>query len=332
LGKSIGLQAPRYTFVEVYINLDSQPLAANDYQGVYLLTELLQIGKNRVNIKKLKKDDLSEPNISGGYLMQFNMMAAEAPLVKGNGWQDLEIKEPTDLQQQQLTWISNYVQKVHNAIHYTNPSDSQNGYPAYIDVDSFVNFIIENELARQGDSYMRSTYIYKERGQKLAAGPLWDFDLGYDCYTGMWMGGGQSSNIQGWQFQPMFAGMGGTTTDWYSTLMKDSAFQSRISARWKELRRGVLSDSQLTAKIKNLSSPLSNAAKRNFQKWNILGTSQVGGFGTQTSRTWEEQITIVQNFVLKRAAWLDNSGWKPSTNTRSDQPAQPIWYNGKFIQ
>ncbi|HEX2925550.1 MAG TPA: CotH kinase family protein, partial [Ruminiclostridium sp.] len=71
LGKSMGLQAPRYTFVEVYLNLDNQPLSADDYQGVYLLTEVLEVDKDRVNIKKLKKDDLTEPNITGGYLMQF---------------------------------------------------------------------------------------------------------------------------------------------------------------------------------------------------------------------------------------------------------------------
>jgi hypothetical protein len=317
LGKSIGLQAPRYTFVEVYLNLDSQPLSVDDYQGVYLLTELLQIDKDRLNIKKLKKDDLTEPNISGGYLMQFNMQAAEEPTVKGDGWKDLEIKQPADLQPQQLTWITNYIQNVHNAIHSYNPSNPQTGYPAYIDIDSFVNFIIQNEMARQGDSYMRSTFIYKDRGKKLTAGPLWDFDLGYDCVTGiMGIPGMQYSTIEGWQFQPMFIGMGmGNTTDWYYTLMQDSNFQNKINSRWRELRMSTLSDSKIIAKIRNLTDPLSNAARRNFQKWRILNTSMVGGFGTQRTQTWEEQITILQNFLLKRAAWLDNSGWKP-TNTR----------------
>jgi hypothetical protein len=308
LGKSIGLQAPKYTFVEVYLNLDNQPISAADYQGVYLLTELLEIDKDRVNIKKLKEDDLTEPNISGGYLMQFNMMATDGPLVKGTGWNDLEVTDPDDLLPQQLTWISNYIQKVQNSIHSTNPSDPTNGYPAYIDVDSFINYIIQNELAREGDSYMRSTYIYKDRGQKLKAGPLWDYDLGYNCVTGM-MGG--SSSVQGWQFQPMFGT--NSTCDWYYTLMQDPSFQSKISARWQELRNGPLSDAQITALVQKLTTPLTNGANRNFQKWNNLGTTTVGGFSTQTSQTWAQQITILQNFLLQRAAWLDTSGWKPTT-------------------
>jgi hypothetical protein len=305
LGEAMGISVPRCAFVEVYLNLDNQPLSANDYQGVYLLTETLKIDKDRLNIKKLKKDNLTEPDITGGYLMQFNMMAAEAPLIKGNGWSDLELKEPDDPQSQQLTWITNYIQKVHNSIRSANPSNPQTGYPAYIDVDSFANYIIQNELAREGDAYMRSTYIYKDRNQKLMAGPLWDYDLGYDCITGM-MGG---SSIQGWQYQPMFTGMGSTTCDWYNKLMQDSSFQNKVSARWQELRRGPLSDAQLTARVTAMSRTLTNAAKRNFQKWNILNTSRIGGFTTQTTQTWEQQVQIVQDFLLKRAAWIDTQ-WK----------------------
>ena len=326
LGKEMGLATPRYAHVEVYINFDNQPLSADDYQGVYLLTETLEIGKDRLNIKKLKEDDLTEPNITGGYLMQFNMMAAEEPLIRGNGWNDLELKEPDDLLPEQLAWITNYIQKVHDSIHSQNPSDPQTGYPAYIDVDSFVDFIIHTELGKQPDSYIRSAHIHKDRGQKLKAGPLWDYDLAYDSYTGLF--GLPSSNIEGWQYQstaPMMPGMA-TTTDWYYTLMQDPNFRSKVKARWEELRKGPLSDEQLVAKVRELSKPLSNAAHRNFQKWNILSTPFVGGFSTQVTQTWEEQIQIVENYLLKRAAWIDSSGWEPTSNP--GWPGWPGWGGG----
>ncbi|HOQ01581.1 MAG TPA: CotH kinase family protein [Acetivibrio clariflavus] len=312
IGNIMGLATPRYRHVEVYINFDNQPLSADDYQGVYLLTEKIEISKNRLNLKKLKKDDLQEPEISGGYLMQFNMMAAEEPIIRGNGWSDLELTEPDDATPEQLAWIANYIQQTHNAIHSSNPSDPNTGYPAYIDVDSFVDYIIVNEMAKEADSYIRSTRIYKDRNEKLKAGPLWDYDLGFGCIPGFGFGfggGGTSSNTEGWQFEMM--GMGNTTCDWFYTLMQDPSFQSKISARWSQLRQGPLSDTQLIALVDSLASPLSNAAKRNFQKWNILGTSMVGGFNTQTTQTWEEQITILKNFLTQRAAWLDQSGWKP---------------------
>ncbi|TYQ15839.1 UNVERIFIED_CONTAM: dockerin type I repeat protein [Acetivibrio alkalicellulosi] len=322
LGRAKGLEVPRYRFVEVYINLDSQPISANDYQGVYLLVERIEINSRRLNIAKLDENDNREPDISGGYLMQFNMMVADEPLIRGNGWNDLELTQPKNPTREQLAWITNYIQRTHNAIHSSNPSDPNTGYPAYIDVDSFVDYIIHNELGRQGDSYLRSTRLYKDRGGKLTAGPLWDFDLAYDCFTGMF-GMPMPTSIEGWQFQPMMGiGMGGTTCDWFYKLMQDPSFQSKISARWQELRRGPYSDAQLRATVDALASPLSNAARRNFQKWNILSTPTVGNFGTQTTQSWEQQLDILKDFLVRRAAWLDNSGWQP-TSVNNPWPGGP---------
>ncbi len=36
--------------------------------------------------------------------------------------------------------------------------------------------------------------------------------------------------------------------------------------------------------------------------------------GTQVTQTWEEQIAILKDFLIKRAAWLDNCGWAPTPN------------------
>lgn len=314
LGRDMGLQTPRFAFVELYLNLDSQPMNSSDYQGVYMLVETNKISADRINVTKLKKGDLTEPAISGGYHLQFNLMAAEQPTVPCSGgttqvpcWRDLEIVEPKEPPSQQIQWITDYIKKVNNAIHSSNPSSSSTGYPAYIDVPSFVNFIITNELAREGDTYMRSTHIYKDRGGKLMAGPLWDYNLGYDAFPAT-MGG---STIQGWQYEFTGMGMGmGSATDWYLKLMGDQAFVTQVKARWKELRRGVMSDSQLNSRISTLTSGLTNAAQRNFQRWPNLNTSRVGLFPTRTSQTWQEQVQFMRDFVIQRAAWLDStSGW-----------------------
>ena len=316
LGRAKGLEAPRYRFVEVYTNFNSDVLTDNAYQGVYLLVERIEINSRRLNIAKLEKEHSSEPESSGGYLLQFNMGVAESPLIRGNGWSDLEVTEPDDLTNEQLAWITDYIQKTHNAIHSSNPSDPNTGYPAYIDVDSFVDYIIHNELARQGDSYMRSTRMFKDRGGKLTAGPLWDFDLASDCFNmGGFFGGGGGSQIEGFQFQSMMGGWGmGAPCDWFETLMYDPSFQQKVRTRWQELRRGPYSDQQLIALVDSLVAQLKTGPTRNFNRWRILGTSTVGGMGTQVTQTWEEQIAILKDFLIKRAAWLDNCGWAPTPN------------------
>jgi hypothetical protein len=312
LGRDMGLQTPRFAFVELYLNLDGQPMTASDYQGVYMLVETNKISPERIDIAKLKKADLTEPAISGGYHMQFNLMATEPPTIPCSGgttqdpcWKDLELVAPKDPPSQQIQWIANYIKKVNTAIHSSNPSNPSTGYPAYIDVPSFVNFIITNELAREGDTYIRSTHIYKDRGGKLVAGPLWDYNLGYDAIPPM-MGG---SSVEGWQYLGMGMGMN-SPTDWYAKLMADSSFVTQVKARWKTLRQGVMSDSMLDARIDTLTSGLSNAAQRNFQKWPNLNTARVGFFQTRTSQTWAEQVQFMRTFVSQRAAWLDStSGW-----------------------
>ncbi|MDQ1293053.1 MAG: Spore coat protein CotH [Actinomycetota bacterium] len=312
LGRDMGLQTPRFAFVEVYLNLDSQPMNSSDYQGVYLLMETAKISPDRIDIAKLKKADVAEPAISGGYHLQFNMGAAEPPTIPCTGgttqvpcWKDLEIMEPKDPPSQQIQWITNYIKKTNEAIHSSNPSNATTGYPAYLDVASFTNYIIANELAREGDTYMRSTHLFKDRGGKLVAGPLWDYDLGYDALPAM-MGG---SSVQGWQYPGMGMGMG-NVTDWFVKLMADTTFLNQVKDRWKTLRKGVLSEAQLTSRITTLTSALSNAAQRNFQKWPNLNTSRVGVFQTRTSQTWSEQVQFMRTFVSQRAAWLDStSGW-----------------------
>jgi hypothetical protein len=321
LARDMGLRAPRYAFVELYLNLDANPMAAADYQGVYLFAETIKRSSDRVDIAKLKKTDVAEPDVTGGYIMQFNLMATDGPTLtctrkstQDPCWSDLELTYPKedDLQSAQKTWITSYIQKFHDALHSSNPSNPQTGYPAYIDVDSFVNRIIHNELAREGDSYMRSTHFYKDKGGKLVAGPVWDYDLAYDAVpmSGGW-GTPATSAVQGWQYQPMTGGFGMSgPSDWFVKLMADPTFLSAVKARWNTLRAGPLSDARMTARITALSTPLAAAAKRNFQKWPNLNTAMVGMFQTQVTQTWEQQVTKMRDFLTQRAAWLNStSGW-----------------------
>jgi hypothetical protein len=296
-GYSLNLLAPEYKYVEVYINQTNGYIDQSDYQGVYLLVETIEQDNDRIDIAKLKDIDVTEPEITGGYIMQFNMMAAEEPLIIGNGWNDLEVKDPDDLVPQQLSWITNYIQNTHDAIHNGN-------YPTYIDADSFVDYIILNELGRQGDSYIRSTYIYKDKNELLKAGPLWDYNLAFACSPSMGM-----NNVEGWQYEP-FGGMPGfgVTCDWYNTLMQYSAFLNKVKARWRQLRRDRISNQQMRDRVDSLANPLANgAASRNFQKWPNLGTSYISMFTSQTTNSWAEQVQIVKDFLVDRANWIDNS-------------------------
>ena len=63
---------------------------------------------------------------------------------------------------------------------YSNTSGIR--YTEYIDINSFTDFLLINELSKNSDGYKLSSYLYKDKdskGGKLVAGPIWDFDQTY---------------------------------------------------------------------------------------------------------------------------------------------------------
>ncbi|WP_125778188.1 CotH kinase family protein [Antribacter gilvus] len=323
LGREMGLDPPRYRLVELYVNDDAQPVAANDYRGVYLLVETIKNQKNRLDLKKLDPEDVNPPDVEGGYIIKFEWMAAEEPLLRCTGatatcWTDLEVHDPDDLVPAQQQYIQGYVQRLNDLLHSPGYADPVTGYASMIDVDSFVDMMIVNELSRNMDAYYRSQYFYKDRGGKLTAGPLWDFDLTFS--VGGYFGNNQ---VQGWQYQQTRQPI---AFDWYTVLVRDPAFQNRVKVRWQELRRGPLSDSALQQRVSALTAPLPNAAARNFARWPNLTTPTIGYFTTPTAATWTGQVDVMRSWMLRRAQWLDTThAWggpttPPPTPTPSVTP------------
>jgi hypothetical protein len=315
LGREMGLKAPRYAFAEFYLNTDAGPVGANDYMGVYMVVETIKNSKNRLDLKKLDEGDTTLPKITGGYIWKFEWMAAEEPTLPCTGasntcWNYLEVIDPSPLQPAQRDWLRNHIQEFHNVLRAPNFADPVTGYQKYIDVGSFIDHMIINELSRGMDAYVRSAHFYKDRDSKIFAGPLWDFDLTFGV-------GGyfQNDQIAGWQHlqtrQP-------SANDWYAQLLRDPAFVNQLKARWQSLRRGLFADSALHGRIDALARPLTNAAQRNFQRWPNLSSPTVGFFNTPTAPTWQGQVQFVKDWMGRRAAWLDSTaGWGGGTTTTS---------------
>jgi hypothetical protein len=95
------------------------------------------------------------------------------------------------------------------------------------------------------------------------------------------------------------------TADWFPILIADPTFDAQLRARYQDLRQGVLSDAQVTARIAMLSQGLAAGAGRNFQKWNNLTTATFGLFTTPTAATWDGQLTAMRTWLIARLAWLD---------------------------
>lgn len=329
LGRDMGLQAPRVKLAEVYINVDDSPLSADDYQGVYQIVETIKNQKNRLDLKQLDETKTAESEITGGYIfktewgLEPEVAEAEIPCPDGTTkpWNWMELVDPMPVVAPQMDYLKNHLASFHNALHGSNPADANSGYPSYIEVRSFVDTVIINELTRSLDAYARSQYYHKDRGLKINAGPLWDFDL----IAGVGIGTTYANlAADGWQYESNAARLGGSTSggtpggpgggmgpsvDWFPLLVADSTFRAQLVARWKELRQNLLSDSAIASRIDGLANGLSAAANRNFAKWSILASKNVGFFETPTDATWAGQLSYMKTWLQNRAAWLDTQ-WR----------------------
>lgn len=127
-------------------------------------------------------------------------------------------------------------------------ADPQLGYLALLDVPSFIDFMILQELGRTVDGYRSSSFFFKDRdslGGKFVAGPMWDFNLSYGNADYC-----EAFSTSGYQYD--FDSVCGDFFEveipfWWQRLLADLNFEDALRCRWDSLREGLLSDEAITA-------------------------------------------------------------------------------------
>ena len=125
--------------------------------------------------------------------------------------------------------IKNFVDSFENALSGPNFNDTLIGYSKYIDVNSFIDLYIINELSRNIDGYRLSTYMYKDRddnGGKLTMGPFWDYNLAF--------GNANYCNGEltaGWEVDDGGQGCAWNNPFWFERLLEDSNYVNKLKCR-----------------------------------------------------------------------------------------------------
>lgn len=314
LGRTLGNEAPGTKHFEMFLSTNGGDLVASEYVGVYVLFEKIKQGNNRTDITGLSPSDNSGEAVTGGYMMRFEPPGIANDGPRASGWNSVEIIEPDVPTTQQRNYLGNYLDDFVATLGWSRGSGANNagevnpdpltGYPAFIDVDSFVNHFIISELGRDQDAYVRSDYMFKDRNGKLNKGPIWDHNLimGTGCCF-------DNRNPRGWQYVDNYNRGGRDHSyepDWFVPLMRDPDFRQRVIDRWGGLRTtGAFVQDELFARLDAQADPLAEAAGRNFTKWNTL--SQNGpGFPSPSTQTWEQQIDFMKNWLTTRTGWIDD--------------------------
>ena len=307
ISSDMGRYAPRTRFVELFLHEGSGPVSREHYHGVYMLAERIKWDNNRVDIEKLSPQDNSEPEITGGYILNFEagreyhiqstLRGTRFALVRPQDW---------DITPQQRNWIERYLGDLESALFGGNYRDPVHGYAAFLDPESFIDHHLITETFKEMDGYRLSTYMYKDRGGRMIMGPVWDYNLSLGNYTTT--EGWNGHDPTGWYYThvPEEWYLNG----WYTRLFQDPAFQQRYRERWWELRQGAFATDHIVNMIYDYVDKLGEAIDRNFERWDILG-EDVWRWSRDGFDTYEEEIDYMVNWIETRLNWIDGQMGQP---------------------
>ncbi len=329
LANKTGHYAARTKFCELVLN--------GTYQGIYVWMEKIKHDANRVNIAKMESTDTVGDALTGGYIFKIDKTTGSGG---SDGWNSTfqtaashtvrflyDYPAFDEIVVPQENYIKAYVDSFEVALNSSYFANPVTGYRKYIDVGSFIDYFILNELTRNVDSYRLSTFLYKNReseGRKIVCGPAWDYNiaLGNANYN-------HGSYTSGWAYVDNES-YTGDVPFWWARFMQDTSFTSNLKCRWNELRQGVFSNASINAYIDTTKAYLNEAQARHFVQWPILGVYTWPNPSPYPS-SYSGEITALKTWITNRLTWMDANmpGFNnlPIINLGNDTTACP----GQFV-
>ena len=299
LSREMGYYAPRTKYCELFIN--------GEYHGVYILTEKIKRDKNRVDIKKTQKDDLS-----GGYIIKIDKLT-DAPInaswcsnftTFNNNAVCFQYHYPKadEITEGQKIYIENFMNSIYYSIKEMSEQQIDINLIENINFNSFIDYLIISELSKNVDAYRISTFLYKDSDEKngdLNMGPVWDYNLSFGNVDFC-----KSSEISGWVWEKETACQRSIPSYWQD-LLKNDSFRIRLSNRWSELRDNELSTDNIFNHIDSVSQYIWDAQKRNFEKWDVLNNYVWPNY--QLGEGYQDEIDFLKYWIYHRIKWIDNN-------------------------
>ena len=278
-------------YVDVVVN--------GKYMGTWVMTEKIQIHKERV--------DISEET---GVLFEIEMVYRHTcdvcvVLHENQGdptksvhltlkeYHNLEIDEIDESQKTAIQKsLEDYFQPLNQVIF--DKRSTLEDLSRYIDIDSFVNWYLLNELTYNFDSqFVTSCYCFIGDNGKLYMGPVWDYD---SCY------GNQGPDIEGYRVKK---------APWYSALLAKESFKALCDKRWTEIRDNGLLDAFHDA-IALTAERIAESEKMNHTLYPTVA---------YRNEPFEESVTYFQGWVRARIQWMDIEFLLPDSPSYTPPPA-----------
>lgn len=247
MSEHIGLAwTPKQRPVELVLN--------GDYIGLYFLTELIRVDKDRVNITE-QADSITDPYlITGGWLVEIDNYDTDPhiEITEGDGSRlVITHKSPEILSSPQTAFLSNEITRLDQLIYGNKQSDELWNY---LDIDALARFYIVQEITDNYESFHGSCYLHRNIGydSKWTFGPVWDF--------------GSSFNYDKSQY--FYQGREWHNT-WIEEIRRFPHFMDTVQKIWQDFYATQYND--IYAYINLFSSQIEQAACADAARWNNQG-------------------------------------------------------------
>ena len=279
------------------------------YYGVYILSEVVSKGKNRLNLRGPGDDGDA---LTGDYLMEVDCndevtyVSKQHPVTTGgepimDRVVRIQYKSPDfeDLEKVQINYINHQIDQMEKAMVAGN-------YDEFIDVTSFIDYQLAMELGHNVDGYRLSGKFFKRRDSEdgLFKMVVWDMNLAY----------GNTNRLEGWRSDTWVyqsndlmyrEGEIYLIPSWWYYLNHDPQYAAQLKARWAEYRRSNLQEDRLMATVDSLANVLTShgAEQRNSLAWPRWG---VWVWCNQYVATdFDDEIAHLKQWLHERIAWMD---------------------------
>ena len=225
--RSIDAYEPDGEFMEVYLN--------GQYMGMYLLTEAVEIGENRLAI---------DPAYSWFLEMELDFRLEEnEPFVVSERGQIFALRNAEGISAGEKSRIENMINDIESALFAQDGVSSISGkkLSQLIDMDSWAEMWLIQEISGDHDTGIASTFAYvtDKENPFLYAGPVWDFD-------------GTMGNVN----TPMFGNPAALVTSagqsrpagnanqnrWLSAMYRNDEFRKAVEDKYQQIFRGKLEE------------------------------------------------------------------------------------------
>ena len=210
-------------------------------------------------------------------------------------------------------YLQNYVKNMEDAIYTSDQSDD---WMNYLDIDRAVDYVLIQEITMNHDSYNtwpnagpHSAYLYKDAGDLLCYGPVWDFDYHtftlYNDAAYSSAASGDNPRIKQWELLKM-DNKGYNNKYYFADLVKRSPkFKQRLKERWNEYKY-VWRDS-LPIYIDMMADSIRLSESYNIKVWaentSLTNYRQNGDYNL----SFQEAVNAMKSAFLKRWEWMDKN-------------------------